>query len=137
MINDEKKNENDKQDQEIIEKELKKSTDKEEPGSAKSHGEILSEQLTEAQETYKKNPLGTFWSALIAGLEVGFSFLLLCTLFSFFISRNSEAAVFKIMSLVYPAGFILVISGKSLLFTEQTYLLSLPVFHKKESIFSL
>jgi len=41
------------------------------------------------------------------------------------------------MALVYPADFILVVPGRSLLFTEQTSLLSLLFFHGKESIGSL
>lgn len=123
-------------EQQVIEDELKKSADSN-TESSKSHGKILSEQLTEAAETYKRSTAGTFYSALIAGLEIGFSYLLLCTVFNFFSPRYSEAVVFKLMALVYPAGFILVILGKSLLFTEQTSLLSLPFFHGKESIGSL
>ncbi len=123
-------------DQRVIEDELKKSA-KAETQSAKSHGKILSEQLTEAAETYKRSTAGTFYSALIAGLEIGFSYLMLCTVFTFFSPRYSEEAVFKLMALVYPTGFILVVLGRSLLFTEQTSLLSLPFFHGKESIGSL
>jgi formate/nitrite transporter FocA (FNT family) len=123
-------------EQQVIEDELKKSADSN-PESSKSHGKILAEQLFEASETYKRSTAGTFYSSLIAGLEIGFSYLLLCTVFNFFSPRYSEAVVFKLMALVYPAGFILVILGKSLLFTEQTSLLSLPFFHGKESIVSL
>ncbi len=122
--------------QNAIEDELKKSADSE-PDSSKSHGKILAEQLIEAQKTYQRNSAGTFYSSLIAGLEIGFSYLLLCTLFYFLSPRYSEAVVFKLMALVYPAGFNLVVLGKSLLFTEQTSLLSLPFFHKKESLGSL
>jgi len=123
-------------DQKVIEDELKKSA-KAETQSSKSHGKILAEQLTEAAETYKRSTAGTFYSALIAGLEIGFSYLLLCTVFNFFSPRHSEEVVFKLMALVYPVGFILVVLGRSLLFTEQTSLLSLPFFHGKESIGSL
>ena len=41
------------------------------------------------------------------------------------------------MSFVYPIGFILVILGQSILFTEQTSLLTLPVLNNKRSIGSL
>ena len=122
--------------QQVVEDELQKSADSK-TASSKSHGKILSEQLTEASETYARSSAGTFFSAVIAGLEIGFSYLLLCTVFHLFSSRYSEEAVFKLMALVYPAGFILVVLGRSLLFTEQTSLLSLPFFHKKESFGNL
>jgi len=130
------KNIEDAKEQKAIEKELKKSAGTEDD-SAKSHGKILSEQLAEGQETYRKNTAGIFYSSFIAGLEIGFGYLLLCSVFSFFIPYFSEGAVFKLMAIVYPAGFILVVLGRSLLFTEQTSLLSLPFFHKKQSLASL
>jgi formate/nitrite transporter FocA (FNT family) len=49
----------------------------------------------------------------------------------------SEEAIFKMMSLVYPIGFIMVILGQSILFTEQTSLLTLPVLNNKRSVGSL
>lgn len=122
--------------QQVIEEELKKSADSA-TESSKSHGKILSEQISEALETYRRSNAGTFYSSLIAGLEIGFSYLLLCSFFTFFSPRYSEEVVFKLMAMVYPAGFILVVLGRSLLFTEQTSLLSLPFFHGKESIGSL
>lgn len=123
-------------DQQVVEDELKKSATAE-TESSKSHGKILAEQLTEAAETYKRSTAGTFYSAVIAGLEIGFSYLMLCSVFNFFSPRYSEEVVFKLMALVYPVGFILVVLGRSLLFTEQTSLLSLPFFHGKKSVGSL
>ena len=41
------------------------------------------------------------------------------------------------MAFVYPIGFIMVILGQSILFTEQTSLLTLPVLNNKRSIKSL
>lgn len=41
------------------------------------------------------------------------------------------------MSFVYPIGFIMVILGQSILFTEQTSLLTLPVLNKKRQFSSL
>jgi formate-nitrite transporter family protein len=122
--------------QQEIDSELKK-LDNDNGRTVKSHGEILNEQIHEGVETYKKNPKGTFLSSLTAGLEIGFSYLLLCTVYSTFIAHFSESTVFKLMALVYPVGFILVILGKSVLFTEQTSLLTLPVLNRKQSIASL
>lgn len=122
--------------QEEIDKELNKFDHVSEK-SVKSHGEILNEQIQEGQETFEKNLKGTFLSSITAGLEIGFSFLLLCSVYSLFITRYSENTVIKLMALVYPAGFILVILGKSILFTEQTSLLTLPVLNRKQSVSSL
>jgi formate/nitrite transporter FocA (FNT family) len=41
------------------------------------------------------------------------------------------------IAFVYPLGFILVVLGRSILFTEQTALLTLPVLNKKRSLASL
>jgi len=61
----------------------------------------------------------------------------MCTVYTFFNGKISEESIFKLMAFVYPAGFILVILGRSLLFTEQTSLLSLPVLNKEQSIVNL
>lgn len=114
-----------------------KNSEKSENDSAKSHGEILKQQIIEGQETYDKHPVSILLSSLTAGLEIGFSYLLLCTLYSFFFGKVAEETIFKLMSFVYPIGFIMVILGQSILFTEQTSLLTLPVLNKKRTIGSL
>ncbi|MEO6347369.1 MAG: formate/nitrite transporter family protein [Aquaticitalea sp.] len=124
------------QEQQDIDSKLKNS-EKSENDTAKSHGEILKQQIVEGQETYDKHPLSILLSSLTAGLEIGFSFLLLCTLYTFLYGKVEEETIFKLMALVYPVGFIMVILGQSILFTEQTSLLTLPVLNKKRSIGSL
>jgi len=119
-----------------IDKELKNSNS-EGKDSAKTHGEILREQITDALETYKKSSQSILLSSLTAGLEIGFSYLMLCSLFFFLTGKMEEDSVFKMISFVYPLGFILVVLGQSILFTEQTSLLTLPVLNKKRSVFSL
>lgn len=103
----------------------------------KSLGEILKQQIEEGQETYDKKPGSIVVSSITAGLEVGFSYLLLCTLHGFLQGKCSEETIFKLMSFVYPIGFIMVILGQSILFTEQTSLLTLPVLNKKRQFSSL
>jgi len=127
---------NKSQEQKNIDKELKNS-EPSELTTAKSHGEILKQQIIEGQETYDKNPLSILLSSLTAGLEIGFSYLLICTLFYFLQSKVEEDTIFKLMSFVYPVGFIMVILGQSILFTEQTSLLTLPVLNRKRSLGSL
>jgi formate-nitrite transporter family protein len=122
-----------KKKQKVIDKEIQgtKKTGKDLP---KSHGEILRDQISDAQETYEKSPSSLFLSSITAGLEIGFSYLMICTVFFFLGGRMEEDAVFKMISLVYPLGFILVVLGQSILFTEQTALLTLPVLNKKQTI---
>ena len=125
--------EENKKEQEKIDRELN-STEKSDNGSAKSHTEILSEQISEGHDTYNKSPKSIWLSSFTAGLEIGFSFLMLCSLFYFVNSRVSDEVAFKLISLVYPIGFILVILGRSILFTEQTSLLTLPVLSRKRKV---
>ncbi|MEH6405908.1 MAG: formate/nitrite transporter family protein [Leeuwenhoekiella sp.] len=121
--------------QENIDNEIKNSESGDD--RAKTHGEILKQQIIEGQETYDRNSSSILLSSLTAGLEIGFSYLMLCTVFTFFYGKVEEETVFKLMAFVYPIGFILVILGQSILFTEQTSLLSLPVLNKKRTIGSL
>jgi formate/nitrite transporter FocA (FNT family) len=123
-------------EQQNIDKELKNSK-KSNTDTAKSHGEILKQQIIEGQETYDKNSISILLSSFTAGLEIGFSYLLICTVYSFFFGKVSEETIFKLISFVYPVGFIMIILGQSILFTEQTSLLTLPVLNKKRSLGSL
>src|SRR5690606_39978350 len=68
---------------------------------------------------------------------IGFSYLLICSLYFFLNGKVAEDTIFSAMAFVYPVGFIMVILGQSILFTEQTSLLTLPVLNKKRSISSL
>ncbi|MGO1584792.1 MAG: formate/nitrite transporter family protein [Mesonia sp.] len=74
-----------------------------------------------------------FLSACIAGLEIGFSYLLICTLYG----SVDEQVIFKLFGLAYPLGFVLVIMGKSALFTEQTLVLALPVLNRQRSFLEM
>ncbi|RAI85993.1 formate/nitrite transporter family protein [Algoriphagus yeomjeoni] len=122
--------------QKEIDKELRKSKSKG-SDSAKSHGEILRDQIVDALETYDKSYQSLFTSSLTAGLEIGFSYLLICSLYFFLIGSVADSSLIRIVSLVYPLGFILVVLGQSILFTEQTALLTLPVLNKKRSAGSM
>jgi formate/nitrite transporter FocA (FNT family) len=122
-----------KKKQKVIDKEIQ-TTKKTEKDAPKTHGEILRDQISDAQETYEKSPSSLFLSSITAGLEIGFSYLMICAVFFFFEDKIEEESIFKMISLVYPLGFILVVLGQSILFTEQTALLTLPVLNKKQTI---
>lgn len=102
-----------------------------------SQEEILVAQLCEGIETYEQHKRKVFISALTAGLEIGFSYLLIAILVTFLKDSFSKEALFYMVALAYPVGFIIVVLGKSILFTEQTSLLALPVLHKKRGIMEL
>ena len=123
-------------EQKNIDKKLETSIESE-SDSPKSHGEILKQQIIDGQEIYDKQLVSILLSSLTAGLEIGFSYLLFCTLYGFLFGKVEEETIFKLMSFVYPLGFIMVILGQSILFTEQTSLLTLPVLNKKRTIGSL
>ena len=112
-------------------------TESSDQNTSKSHGEILKQQICDGQETYDKNPISILLSSFTAGLEIGFSYLMICTLYTFLFDKVEEDTIFKLMAFVYPFGFIMVILGQSILFTEQTSLLTLPVLNRKRSIGSL
>jgi len=99
--------------------------------------DILVKQLCEGMDTYRKNGLSTFLSSFMAGLEIGFSFLMVAIIYSLFEGKFSDAYIPYLASFVYPLGFILVVLGKSILFTEQTSLLSLPVISGKKTVSDL
>ena len=101
--------------------------------NSRSQEEILVSQLCDGMETYEQHKKKVFISALTAGLEIGFSYLLIIILVNFLSDKVSEESLFYITAFAYPVGFIIVVLGKSILFTEQTSLLALPVLHKKRT----
>ncbi|WP_405198715.1 formate/nitrite transporter family protein [Christiangramia sp. LLG6405-1] len=131
MDNNQKNEEAEKVDKELDSQDSKDKT------MTKTHGEILKEQIIEGCETYDRSKSSILLSSFTAGLEIGFSFLMLCSLFSFLEGKVAEETIFKLIAFVYPIGFILVVLGKSILFTEQTSLLALPVLNNRRSVWSL
>lgn len=105
-----------------------------EPQQQKSQEKILVDQLCEGIETYEQEKSKVFLSALTAGLEIGFSYLLIATVYTLLHNKISKETIPYIAAFAYPVGFIIVVLGRSILFTEQTSLLALPVLHKKRTI---
>lgn len=131
--------------QEDIDKELedassnneKNEQESSEKESADSSGEVLGDQIKDGQQSHDRNARSTILCSLTAGFEIGFSYLLVCTVFYFFKDYVEEKTLYKLIAFVYPFGFILTILNHSLLFTEQTTLQSLPVLNRKRSVLSL
>jgi len=121
--------------QEKHQKDLEKKSDRVE--ESKKYTEILSSVIHEGEQLFKIKKRAMFLSSCIAGLEIGFSYMLICTLYYLLDGKFSEPVIFKMFGAVYPLGFILVILGKSALYTEQTSVLSLPVLNRQRTIFEL
>lgn len=121
--------------QEKHQKDLEKKSNEVE--KSEKYTEILSRVVSEGEEVFKIKRITLFWSACIAGLEIGFSYLLICTLYFLLGGTVNEQIIFKLFGLAYPLGFVLVIMGKSALFTEQTSVLALPVLNGQRTFWEM
>ncbi|QYA26448.1 formate/nitrite transporter family protein [Gramella sp. MT6] len=133
---DSEKKQKNKDEQKKVNEEIENSGSNDST-KTKTHGEILKQQIIEGCETYDRSSSSILLSSFTAGLEIGFSYLMICSVFSFFQGTVAEATIYKLIAFVYPIGFILVVLGQSILFTEQTSLLTLPVLSGSRSVLSL
>jgi formate/nitrite transporter FocA (FNT family) len=78
-----------------------------------------------AEEELKRPPSALFWSALAAGLTIGFSFLAAAYLTSLAPPHLQQAA----LAVGYPVGFIFVVLARNQLFTENTLEPIIPLLH--------
>ncbi len=100
----------------------------------KSLERIVNEQIEESLEEYKRSDKALFLSAVTAGLDLGFSLLVIGVMYTLFNQKLSIGAMQVILAFAYPIGFIFVILGRSALFTEHTTLAVLPVLSGNETI---
>ncbi|MGP9688402.1 formate/nitrite transporter family protein [Psychrobacter sp. AOP22-C1-C5] len=108
---------------------IKKVANDDNVSQAKSYASILVEQAMDAKETFERLLGSLFTSAFTAGLEIGISFFMILAAFALLSGLMPSHYAIVLASLLYPIGFIIVVIGQSLLFTEQTSLLSLPVLN--------
>ncbi|WP_296238553.1 formate/nitrite transporter family protein [Psychrobacter sp. UBA5136] len=116
---------------------IKKVANDDNLSQAKSYASILVEQVMDAKETFERSLGSLFTSAFTAGLEIGISFFMILAAFALLSDVLPSHYAIVLASLLYPIGFIIVVIGQSLLFTEQTSLLSLPVLNKIEPLHKL
>ena len=116
---------------------IKKVASDDNLSQAKSYASILVEQVIHAKETFERSLGSLFTSAFTAGLEIGISFFMILSAFALLNDVLPSRYAMVLSSLLYPIGFIIVVIGQSLLFTEQTSLLSLPVLNKIEPLHKL
>lgn len=103
----------------------------------KEGDEILKDQIQMALTEYRRHNKTLFFSAFSGGLEIGFSLLLMGSLYTMFVGQMSDAGLSVITSFAYSIGFIFVILGRSELFTEHTNLAVLPVLNRSVRVVNL
>lgn len=96
----------------------------------KSQRLILQHTEEAALTQLKRTPLGLVLSGFSAGLDIGFSILLMIVIQSMFTGIFPAPVVKFMVANAYPVGFIFVVLGRSELFTEHTTLAVLPVLQK-------
>lgn len=116
---------------------IKKVANDDNLSKPKSYASILVEQVIDAKETFNRSLGSLFTSAFTAGLEIGFSLFVILSAFALLSEVVPSHYAMVLSSLLYPLGFIIVVIGQSLLFTEQTSLLSLPVLNGIEPLHKL
>lgn len=99
---------------------------------AKPLEQIYEQQLEEGLREYQRSPRGLFFSALLAGLELGFSLYFMGVVHELMKSTLNVGSLQIATSIAYPLGFIFVILGKSELFTEHTTLSVLPMLNGRK-----
>lgn len=92
---------------------------------------ILNKKVEEGLAELCRPAKGLFFSALSAGLDIGFSLLLMGIVVTLTQGIFPNNIVKLLYSLAYPVGFIFVILGRSELFTEHTTLAVVPVLRGK------
>ncbi|HVX11540.1 MAG TPA: formate/nitrite transporter family protein [Pirellulales bacterium] len=93
----------------------------------KSPGAILSDEVKEGVDALERSSSGLFVSGVSAGLELGLSLLLIAI-----VRTKSDGSLpptldALLLASMYSFGFIVVVLGRSELFTEQTTLAILPL----------
>lgn len=96
-------------------------------GSTRSYTAILESEIEQGLKELERPTGGLLTSALSAGLDLGFSVLLMAVMMTL-VGDELPAPVRDILvANMYAVGFIFVILGRSELFTEHTTLAVLPV----------
>lgn len=89
------------------------------PLPQKSYRTILYQEIIAGLAELKRPTGGLLLSSLSAGLDIGFSLLLMAVMLSAVAGRLSDPVTDILVANMYSVGFILVILGRSELFTEQ------------------
>ena len=112
-------------------------TKQKEKPSQKSYHTILEQEITEGLRELERPLAGLFISGVSAGLDVSFSLFLMAVMMTLVQAQISRPVQEMIGAGMYSVGFILVVLGRSELFTEHTTRAVYPVLHGRAPISSL
>jgi len=107
------------------------------PSPRKTSRRILEEEIRQGMAEYERPAFGLWLSSVAAGLEIGFSVLLMGVMLTIGQGQFPSAVTDLLVANMYAVGFVLVILGRSELFTEHTTLAVLPVLAGEFSVVSL
>ena len=115
-----------------------------EPGGSESGGDdqdkpkgyatILEEEIWQGLSEMERPTGGLALSGLSAGLDIGFSVLLMATVLTILGGDLGDPTTRLMVASMYPVGFVFVILGRSELFTEHTTLAVFPVLGGRASV---
>lgn len=105
--------------------------------SPRSYRDILEDEVAAGLMEIRRPTSGLLVSGLSAGLDIGFSVLLIAVTLTLAEGRLAPALVEILVANAYAVGFIFVVLGRSELFTEHTTLAVFPVLDRKASVGAL
>ena len=105
--------------------------------SPTSYREILRIEIQEGLSELNRSSVGLALSGLSAGLDIGFGPFLMVALISTAEGTFSAATIHILTANAYAVGFVIVVLGRSELFTEHTTLAVIPVLHGEASVAEL
>lgn len=111
--------------------------DKPEEKPQKAYETILAQQIRTASHELTRPAVGLLLSSLAAGMEIGVGPFLMAVLHTLTHGVYARPAVELLMGCAYAVGFIIVVVGRSELFTEHTALAVQPVLAGESSFASL
>jgi formate/nitrite transporter FocA (FNT family) len=103
----------------------------------KSYQTILRQVISAGMAEFQRPTSGLLLSSVSAGLDCGFSVLLMGVMLTQFGGVASPPVTHLLVANMYAVGFILVILGRSELYTEHTALAVLPVIAGKQGLADL
>jgi formate/nitrite transporter FocA (FNT family) len=105
-----------------------KSVEKPEAGTRLSAAEIHDNVLGPAEDELERSGSALLWSAIAAGMIIGFSFLMGGFAQTLVPEKFAHAAA----GIVYPLGFVFVVFARNELFTENTLEPVIPLLHNRD-----
>lgn len=103
-------------------------------GVQKSYRTILEQEIIAGLHELRRPTSGLFLSSLSAGLDIGFSVLLAGIALTLLGTEHGTLRSEAVLANLYSVGFVLVLLGRSELFTEHTALAVLPVLRGRSRL---